>query len=73
MQPRQGSLPIPSRTAPEHLSRSSGTGPNDWINVVRGGLFGPEELLTAEHEMTLGVSDVGVRVERISLGLLLAF
>ena len=71
VQSRQGSLPVPSRTAPEHLGGCSGTGPNHRIDVVRGGLLGPEELLTAEHERTLRFGDVSVGVERISLWSLL--
>ena len=63
VQPRQGSLAIPSRSTPEHFGGSSGTGPHDRIDVVRRRLFSPEELLTAEDEMALGFADVGVRIE----------
>jgi hypothetical protein len=70
VQPCQGSLAVSSRSAPEHFGGSSRAGPNDRVDVIRGGLFGPEELLTPEDEMTLGIADVGVGIERVSLGLL---
>ena len=66
----QGSLAISSRSTPEHLSGSSGTGPDDRINVARGRLFSPEELLATEHEIVLGFSEIGVGIERVCLRLL---
>ena len=70
MQPRQGSLAVSSRSTPEHFGGSSSTGPDDRVDVVRGGLFGPEELFATKHKMTLGFAHVGVGIERVSLGLL---
>lgn len=53
VQPRQGSLTVPSGPTPEHFSRSSSTRPDDRIDVVWGRLLSPQELLTAEHQITL--------------------
>jgi hypothetical protein len=53
VQPRQGSLAIPSGSTPEHFRRSSSTRPDDRVDIVWGRLLSPEELLTAEHQITL--------------------
>lgn len=68
MQPRQGSLNISPGSTPKDFGRSSGPGPDNRIDIVGGGLFRPQELLTAEDETPLGFSDVSIRIKRVSLG-----
>jgi hypothetical protein len=68
VQPRQSSLDVSPGSTPKHFSRSSGTGPDNGIDIIRGRLFGPQELLATEDEITLGFSHVGVGIERVSLG-----
>jgi hypothetical protein len=71
MQPGEGGCGVTSGSTPEQLGRRGGTGPDDGINVVGRGLFGPEEVLTTEDESVLVSSQVGEGVERVSLSRLL--
>jgi len=63
-----GSSPVgKSLSGPEHLSRSSSTRPCDGVKVLRPRLLGPEELLTAEDEVSLVRSDALERVEGVGV------
>ena len=67
MQAWQRSTDITTRACPEHLSGRSCAWPRDWVEVLRAGLLGPEQVLSAEHEGCLRGGEVRERVEGVCL------
>lgn len=67
MQPRQRTRHISPRPTPKQLRRRRRARPYRRIERPRTGLFGPEELLTAEDERGFGGGHVGDGVEGVGV------
>jgi hypothetical protein len=67
VQPRQRRANVAAGAGPEYLGGRRGARPHDRVEVLWAGLFGPEEVLSAEHELCFCGAQVRQGVESVCL------
>jgi len=67
VQSGEGRCDVASSTTPEELGAARSSGPGDGVQVGGGRLLSPEEMLSAQDEMSLGSADVGEWVKGVGV------